>query len=882
MNYKKNLFTILNISLLIFCLSSFGFSTCKSTPDYINVQSGSYNVGNFVFGSSVYVKPDLAVNKLVVEMFFDNDNASCYPNSNVQFKLFPSGESKGGVKSVANSENGGEITKFSFEYNFAYNIETRLVSTFTMDLEGVSESNVLYFKPDGNAPDLKITGFDDTITVKGGTEIMYSYELSDLESGLSSFRVTGGETYLDDFSDGLTNTNSGTYGDNVSSDTAYTFYVEDKLGNSNEKVFLVKVDSTIPDVVDINKIYEFSSGNRYVDFEVSLQDNSFEDNLTPTISADFSSINPNYNSVVGGCEKDYSEVDQYVCKFSEIIVSEIHETTSVSIAFTVSDSIGNEGVLNESTEIFVDSSEPSIGEFYLVNGLGIHNMVSIYDTNVTIYLKASDESFSSNVRVNEEFGQIQFAPPRECKLESNSTLLCEWKMGENIGAYAGFNLESDSFKVTVIDKFGNSQVSNFTVKFDSEAPEVTDFKVIETEDTEDRVIKSGEVIDFRIFIKDDNLMSNDKYFVTGDFSKIDYREGYGNLSGDCHEYNASSYQCDFLGVTMTNGYLKEEVVIYFADAMGNSGTYEHEVEVFKISDEVRQSFSISTLNILNPISREVILESSVRAWYEGGINTKESGIVIINYAFVSCEEKDISPLLLVPGELKMFPDDVVFPESEEDHDFAFRIDLRDHSLRNDLIKKEMTCSMSILKRSSTEIFPPEIVEFKAVVDFFDTKRGNFIEAHAADLLDDIDDALIMGEEFDDYYEIYELVSSVCKVVSGATGVVTVLTEAWDLVSIILHGIPPAKVAATAADRGVNGVDSTLSTYYSDAKGMITKFCNFVTCKNGGTITEALFGQAGFGGDSGLGETFDGLADTVNDIGVSACSVSVDTEGGKKK
>ncbi len=109
------------------------------------------------------------------------------------------------------------------------------------------------------------------------------------------------------------------------------------------------------------------------------------------------------------------------------------------------------------------------------------------------------------------------------------------------------------------------------------------------------------------------------------------------VEGNCKAWDEVSYECSFSGISVGNGYFKRNVSFLVFDAAGNGVNEMYEVEVFKVGDEVSSSFRIPDLKILNPIHRERIRQSSVKAWFRGNIERVDETMFIVNYQIKECD-----------------------------------------------------------------------------------------------------------------------------------------------------------------------------------------------------------------------------------------------------
>ena len=83
MNKYKKFFLSLNFIFLTILVSNLGYSTCTTQPEFINIKSGNYNLGEFGLNPMVFVKPILSSNPLSIDFVFNNTDLSCYDESYV-------------------------------------------------------------------------------------------------------------------------------------------------------------------------------------------------------------------------------------------------------------------------------------------------------------------------------------------------------------------------------------------------------------------------------------------------------------------------------------------------------------------------------------------------------------------------------------------------------------------------------------------------------------------------------------------------------------------------------------------------------------------------------------------------------------------------------
>ena len=203
--------------------------------------------------------------------------------------------------------------------------------------------------------------------------------------------------------------------------------------------------------------------------------------------------------------------------------------------------------------------------------------------------------------------------------------------------------------------------------------------------------------------------------------------------------------------------------------------------------------------------------------------------------------------------------------NDGDEEFALKVELKDHPAMNDMDRKNVECEIAVLKRDDISIFPVEKVKFDVIFDFYNSTRGSITQALAEDIISDIEDADVLGKTFDEIYEVYTMLDSMCTVVSSTTGIMAGVSSVWNLASLVLNNIPYTKPAAMAMDNVVFPSWGMIGTINSE---VITPMCEYLTCKNGGLI-------GGFGGESGLGEWLD----EANEYTSAACTFSFESENG---
>lgn len=854
MNMLKRVAFTLLYSLMIFFLSlTVAYGACVAEPDSIVVFSGSTNLGEVAPNSKTYIKSDLNSDPLKVEFTFSNIDENCFTSANdMRFKLFPEG-SESTATSFQNSNSGGEhISKFTFTFKINYNLTNDFSSTYLVQTtDGLQNVGALYWGADTMPPVFSyIETNADTGLMKGGEEFILNYAVSDQHSGLQSLVITGGTSSIINFNGNKTY--QGQFKDSPTSSRTYTLRATDMLGKESTKTIRVEVDSNAPLVQSFTPLYSFNA-QQMVGYTAIVQDPSFEfSTQEPEVTADFSQINPYFANYDASCSR--KDNTSFECYWNPFIIT-LGQSSNVNIKINVTDPVGNTAIRTFPENVFFDSNKPQVLEFKLLNRNNVSNIFSPEDDNVRVMLKFRDESISKATtmpRIIERFGQIPFVE-KSCTFISDIGS-CTWDLGNSVSVYSGKNLNSTLFRLNIIDAFTNSHIEELSVKVDSKEPIYQGMEILETESIKDNVLKSGERFNVRIFVEDDNLFSNG-YFIRGDFSNIDFRDGMEDKEAACSIFNSSTTRCDFNGIVAENGYMLRNVTFYISDSAGNEIVVKEPIEIFKISDEVVSSYKIPSIPTTNPINRNLILESSVVSWFEGEIELKGSpSMKIVNYQLLSCNESDLNPLLIV--EYSLFPDDVVINNGEEDiSEFAMRVQLKDHSNVNDLNSKTMTCTMSILKRDDTTVYAPEYVEFDLKFSFYDMPRGNLIKAHAQKILDMTEEVDYLGGWFDSIYDIYSVFNSICEIVGNGKGTLSTVNGVWTNFRILTHSyteLTGAEAGMIRIDEAIENSDGTISETFSDILGPVKRICDYVTCRNGGLLGDFWGGMLD---ETGISETY---------------------------
>lgn len=824
--------------LISFILSlSIASATCIVIPDEIKVSTGSNNLGIVDTSAPIYINPDLQSHPLRIEFTFNNTQAGCFATQNdVQFQLFPSGEQVGATSASLDSASGtGFLSVFTFNFNVDYELTTSLSSTYVVsNTQAGQDVGGLLFAIDNEDPRFNfITLSPNSQLLSPGQNISFTYEVEDSQSGLASLTISGGASEILLFD--TDKVFSGIYYDAPQTSTTYAFRVEDNLDKQTTQTVTVVVDGDAPQIVKVTPEY-FYDGQQRVSFIVLVEDDSFTViDEEPDVIGDFTSINSGYSNLFGICTRVSS--NQYQCRYNNIpLVGNLSEVKTVS--FTATDSLGNTGTYQHTQEVSIDSQGPSITEFYVENGFGIRNIVRPTDEFAKVVVSFTDSSLAQfdDVLINEKFDILPTIEPICLYTETSGT--CTWQLEDSLRSYLGIDNQTVTFEVTLVDRFNNPSKAITEVIIDGLVPTIDEIQVLETESIRDNIIRSGERITVKAIVTDRNLFSGN-YYIFGNFSLIDYDDGKEMMRGACSQFNTTSVQCDFTNIIVENGYLLENITIIAQDIAGNERTAQTVVEVLKVGNETVSSFDIDDARILNPLNRNLLAQSTGRAWFEPTLELKGSPeIEIVNYQLVACEESDLNPLLIT--NYGLFPDPIVVNDGQEGIEtFAMEVELRGHGNPNDLNTKQMGCQLSVLKRDTTQVYQPEIVDFNLVFEFYDTPRGSLIEAHAQNILEMTEEVEYLGGWFDEMYSVYSTMNSVCGAISGGAGLISGVSQAYTTarwaVSAATAGLSEPVLMTT--DSNLFGIQSTISGLTED--GPIKLMCDFVTCRNGGLLGGAL-------------------------------------------
>ena len=832
----KRIFFINFLTLIL--LSYFSFGTCDYHPDDIKIYSGNYYLGEFNSGDNVYILPNLGENDLKIEYYFENLEENCFnSDKDMSMKLIPSGSDVFASSLKNEKDNETSIDIFTFVFNPKITLTSSFTSTFKIIPS--STSGNFNFASDEENPTINYLTYSPIVKlIKKNEEININYKVSDLKSGLSKILI-GSKTILFENNN---KTFEGSIKENLSSDKTFILDVYDKFNHNTKKEISFKVDSSSPVLTSLSKSYSYN-GERKISFSIKITDDSFSYyNDAPIITGDFSEINSDYNKKTPtSCTKTSEK--EYECQWSNLIIQK-DSTFNANLKFNVSDKLENNKIYSFTEEVFVDKKGPTIESFSLINDIGIPNLFSAYGNNSYIYLKFKDESLTfGNYRIIPSFDKLDFLTS-ECNQKGVNEMECFWKVGNAIEIYKGLKYSNITLSVEVIDYYGNPSTSSVKVNIDNVLPKAKEIELVETNSITDEIVQSGEKINFKILFSDRNAASNDgKYFVFGLFNTIDFRSEMQNLTqGECSAYNTTYTECEFKDIIVSNGYLKKNISIVVFDAAGNAIVKTKEVEILKVSDEEIKAFvDGKTYEIINPINRNAILSASTtNAWFEGNLEFVDGinpSMKIINYGIKpgSCNESNLEPLLIIKNSL--YPNDIKIGigKNEEDTEFVIKTTLKNHENFNDLNDKTMSCIFSVLKRDDTTIYSPEEVKINLKYTFYDIPRGTILNAHAEKVIELIDDAEFLGSWFDKTYKIYNMFDRICNVVGGATGIISTISGIWNYITVVLENIPWTQKAAEAMNKVIGTGDGSLSKLYSDITSPVKKICDYVTCRNGGTL-----------------------------------------------
>lgn len=856
-------FIVLGLVVLFFGINSV-YSACVNEPDEVIVYSGDINLGVVDTDERIYIREDLSDDPLRVEYYFANNEGGCFDsNTNMRMKLTPSGAEvvADDLITTYDSDLKMNISKFTFNFNLAYNLTTSISSSYLVEpTSGSSAIGSLLFDIDTTDPLIVVySNSHPNGLVQGGDEVEVLYTVADSQSLLKTLIVSGGVTEIVNFENNE-NSYDGEIRATLNNNRDYVIRVTDKLGYETVETISFTVDSDAPTVTSLSKTYTYD-GVQGVIFSAVISDDSFGIvSDTPNVVGDFSEVNPSVTSLVASCSR--RDNTSFNCEWSEFDVT-IGSTSTVNLRFTVSDSLGNSNTITRQESILVDSAGPEVIEFQLLNGNGVANVFSSDDENVKLTIKFRDPSMITNdpPQIVEDFDIIP-TPTRDCTYSEDEGQ-CIWEFGDSLSRYNGVDNKSVIFEVTLVDFFSNIRTVQLNVNIDNSLPVLKSLEVIETESIKDGILKSGERFDFRVEVSDSNLFSNG-YFIYGDFSTIDFRAGLDNKTPECSNIDSEVLRCDFKNIEAENGYMNRTINIYISDTSGNTIMVPYNIEVLKIGTEVVSSFKIDDVVVTNPLNRNLVIESGTNAWFEGVVENKDNSMTLVNYQLVDCNPSGFDPIIV--HDFSLFPEENVVVSEEGDEEFALKIRLKNHPNIADLDEKRMTCQMAVLKRDEQTAYPPEIIEFGLIVTFYDTPRGDLIKAHAQQLLDEIEEISFMGDWFDTIYSIYDVLNNVCLLVSNGVGILSAVDNVWQGVEWLMKPTGFFTVGATSEiigrqSQGIRNFHNGMASLVEE--GPVKYVCDFVTCRNGGLLGSLVI--------DGADEFSGGLVSDVSEGIDYACS-----------
>ncbi|MCA9459266.1 MAG: hypothetical protein KC550_01825, partial [Nanoarchaeota archaeon] len=908
--------------------TNFAYSLCLNSPSSITVSSGNILQENLNPGSKVYVNNDLSKYTLKVDLHFLNSEENCFISENdVQFKLFSGGATLPANSITTKTDSGFYEDIASFSFSSDLEITSTLTSTYFISSSGNSQSSGnIIFDFDINPPSIDYFRILDqngknlisgNNLVKAGSNLSIQYQVSDSESGLKNVQLSG-ETSVN-----LAGNSSYSFSkvSTITSSKIYSLSASDLFNNFINKEISIIADGSAPELVLTNgeafsKNYVYRNGNRYISItNLLIKDESFDALGGPKkVTGDFSSFNPSLSSVEASCSPSKSLENAYVCSWNNLLI-QIDSTQNLPINFYFEDKLENSKIHPINSEIFVDKDGPQIIDFYLENSLGVRNIFSPNDKNISIYLSFSDESISkvsSQPKVIVDFNLIPF-PETLLKdgncLEEGNTITCIWELENSVEVFSGVPDGNLPFSITLIDSFANSNSDTLNLTLDKVLPTLLGFEYKINENIETGIVKSADSVDFSLYVSDKNLDDLGTYFVYGNlFEFSDISEGK-NLSASCYLYNESSSICEFINIIARNGYRNASTSFKIYDSAGNYIIKKEFIEIYKKGNEVRDDFHVLDLNkfntekseylkILNPINRNTIKDVGVNAWFEGElvpINPADD-FKLVNYNLKFCQfSGEGNPLNAKLVDFTLYPNENMRYLKKGDEKFAIKIQMADHENFADLNDMSMECIIAVLKKDSDTVYgtnfdDAEQVKVNLKFEFYDLPRGNLLKANAESILEMIDDVEWIGGWFDTTYSIYNIFKSVCTVVNSAGGIMATVSEAWTATSIALSATGVGKAIAKPVDNAVYKSQSILSDLgfgsgsesggglLGDTMSIVKTMCSWVTCENGGILSDMVGGVLDdtLSGDGD--NPFTQLKDTYNQIEDAVCTVQFDGIG----
>ncbi|MCA9460379.1 MAG: hypothetical protein KC550_07570, partial [Nanoarchaeota archaeon] len=492
-----------------------------------------------------------------------------------------------------------------------------LTSTYFVSSSGNSQSSGnIFFDFDDTAPTIDYFRILDengknlvsgNNLVKAGSNLTVQYSISDSKSGLKSVQLSTNPVLSFEGNSSYSYSGKTT----ITSSKVYTLSSSDLFNNNVVEEISIIADGNAPKLILNNgeafsKNYVFRNGNRYVSFtNLLIEDESFDILKGPKkVTGDFSSFNPALTAVDATCTASNSLENTYVCSWTNLLIK-IDSTQNLPISFYFEDKLENSKIHPVNSEIFVDKSGPEIIDFYLENSLGVRNIFSTNDKNVSIYLSFSDESISkvsTQPKVIVDFNLIPF-PETLLKdgncLEEGNTLTCIWELGSSVEVFSAIPDGNLPFSITLIDSFANSNSMSLNLTLDKVLPVLSNFEYKINENIETGIVKSGDSVDFSLYVSDKNLDDLGTYFVYGNLFEFSDIENGKNLSASCSLYNESESVCEFINIIARNGYRNASSSFKIYDSAGNYIVKKEFIEIYKKGNEVRDDFQVLDLNKFN-------------------------------------------------------------------------------------------------------------------------------------------------------------------------------------------------------------------------------------------------------------------------------------------
>ena len=841
-------FIILSLGF-VFSLYSV-YSACDTSPQNISVTSGGIYVGTFSLGEQIFVKSDLTNNPLTLSFLFHGSQEDCINGSDIKYSL----RSDSGFRNFdtfSSSKVDENLYVFTASFTLSgVTFSNSITPYYEMSTsDGKSGRETITILKDDTGPEIGIN-YNEKDVYGDNEMIEFNINVGDSGVGLSRLNLLGGDSRIIDYEGNSSDVVI--YNDTPSSSKTYTFRAEDVLGNINEKNVSIVVDSDSPEILinERSRRIDYSDSKRYFFISATVSDDSVAFGREITVFGDFSEINPSKNRENGNCQNSGSSSNSIICSW-RIEVS-LDETADVTVNIFAEDEFEHNSSSNHNSQVFIDNEGPEITDFYLENRLGVRNILSSEDRNASIFVRFRDASLPDNVEddmnSNIDFGLLGIHPPNPtCSSEGDDVFNCTYYLRTSPQVYRGHGSYQDNYTITLYDEFGNSNSDTFTVEIDNINP-VIDRIVLEEVGTDinDKIITSGQSIEFEVYINDSNLDNNGEYFVFGDLSSIVTSNDMDNVGGSCSVYSEVSYECSFSGISVGNGYFKENVSFLVFDAAGNGVREMYEIEVLRVGNEVSSSFRIPDLKILNPIHREHIRLNSIKAWFKGSIeriSNNNDSMRIVNYQIIggSCNVSQLDPLII--SELpKLFPREVVYFGDQEDiFEFAVESELGSYNgFSSHLNDEKMRCTMSISKRDDTTFYDSELVNFSLEYSFYGDYRvegnvDNLLVAHAEDILSDIESVKYLGGWFDKIWGVYKLLDNFCSGITSVSGAVSIVTSTLHGTSMILKGFVVTYPIGEAIDTISMPTQGVISTLFGE-NSFVQNACGWVTCEQGGTLS----------------------------------------------